>query len=170
MNLVSDIQRHPVLNHPRLLGDPVIQPLRSPVGLLGMPVQPVALLLPGLVLDELDQPLADRSAPCAGAHVQVFEVAEVVAPPGRAMEHVVDEAEDLLPVGGHGAVHGLGRIEEAGPGALGDGWAQVHLVEGLVLRPVIAPGLQIGLLHLANENGQLGGGHYWNPFGSRQRE
>lgn len=153
MALVSNIQRHPVLNHPRLLGNPVIQPLRSPVGLLGMPVQPVALLLPGLVLDELDQLLADHPPSGARAHEQVFQVAEVVAPPGRAVEHIVDEAKESFAVGGHGAVHGFGRVEEAGPGALGDGWAQVYLVEGLVLRPVVVPGLQVGLLHFADEDG-----------------
>ncbi|PAV68053.1 hypothetical protein WR25_00443 [Diploscapter pachys] len=168
MDLVSNIQRHPVLDLPRLLGNPIIQPLRSLVGLLGMPVQPVAPVLPGLVLDELDQPLTDHPPPRPWRHEQVFQVTEIIAAPGRAVEYVVNEAEDLPAVRGHGAVHGLGRVEEARPGTLGDGRAQLHLVEGLVLRPVVGPWLQVGLLHFAYENGQLGGGHSSNPFWTTQ--
>ncbi|MNH26325.1 hypothetical protein D3C79_863700 [compost metagenome] len=68
------------------------------------------------------------------------------------MEHIMDEAEHPLTVRGHGAVHGLGRVEETGPGQFGRGLAQLYFVERLILLPIRAPLLQIALLQLANRN------------------
>lgn len=136
-----------VFDHPRLVRHPVVQALRPVVAFLGMPVEPRAATFLGLPADVLDQLLADLLAAHVGRDIEVFQVADVLCRPGRAVVEEVDDAMQAATVGGHGAVHRFALVEEAPPGGLGGLCREFDFIERLVGLPVFEPLLEVLVCH-----------------------
>ena len=118
--------------------------------MLGVPVKPFTVFFLRLPLHILDKLFAYHLASCAWADVEIFQVAEVIAAPGRAVKDEVDETVEAFAVAGDRAMHRFGTVKEACPSYLGRRQTDIYLVKRLVLGPKIAPLLEVPLFYWAN--------------------
>src|SRR5580704_3754969 len=108
-----------VLDKTGALSHRIIEPARVRVCLMRIPEDARGAHVPCRRGDSVDQRPSHASAPLRRAHVEVLQITARVDEPGRALEEIVREADQLIAARRDDGVDRLQRVEDALPGRVG---------------------------------------------------
>ena len=135
----------------------VIQPPARGVGFMGLPVHPLDARGLGRLVHTFDQQPPHTLAARGGVGEQVLQVTSQLDACGAAVEQEMREAQQLPITLGHQRKHGLVLVEETRPSGCGDfgcqGGVDLAAIEGVIASPEGFPGLEVGGLEGADEDG-----------------
>src|SRR5688572_30668534 len=129
----------------------VVQQARGGVALVGQPIDLGGARLVGRVIDRVDQLARNAGAPAARIDEQVVEIASRRDQPGRAMEQVVREADELAVALRHQAINRFLLLEETIPGCARRLFGNARAIELLIALPQRQPPFEIRVAHRADD-------------------
>ena len=140
-----------------MLGHLVIERPASGIGFMRLPVHPPDAGRLGGLVHTFDQRPSHTLATRSRVGEQVLQVTSRFDPRGAAVEQEMGQAEQLAVGLGHQRKHGLVLVEETRPSGCGDfgcqGGVALAAIEGVIASPEGFPGLEVGGLEEADEDG-----------------
>src|SRR5262245_2550537 len=133
--LVGRLELLAILHEPRPVRDLVVKQLRGFVGLVSHPVESAGARVARGGLDRRNQLASGATAAQRRFDEQVFKVAIADRRPGRAMQQIMCEPDELAFAYGDQRMERLDRIEEALPGSVRHFGRKLRLVEGEIALP-----------------------------------
>ena len=140
-----------------MLGHLVVERPASGVGFMGLPVHTFDAGRFGGLVHTFDQQAPHTAAAHSRVGKQVLQVTSGLDPRRAAVEQEMGEAQQLAVGLGHQRKHRFVLVEETRPGGCGDfgcqGGVALAAIEGVVTGPEGFPGLEVGGLEGADEDG-----------------